>query len=67
MNSCRNCAKIFCEKRDEMDGCDKKITFVQANLLNPPIKIEKDSFDYGGITMEEAYKNIQKSMEFFVK
>lgn len=67
MNNCRNCAKIFCEKRDEIDSCDKKITFVQANLLNPPTKIEKDCFDYGGITMEEACKNIQKSMEFFCK
>lgn len=67
MNNCKNCAKIFCEKRDEIENCNTKITFVQANLLEPPIKIETIYPNYGGITMEEACRNIQRSMDFFAK
>lgn len=36
MEICRNCAKIFCENRDDVYECNEKITFVQANILNKP-------------------------------
>ena len=29
METCRNCAKIFCENRDDVYECNEKITFVQ--------------------------------------
>lgn len=36
MEICRNCAKIFCENRDDIYECNEKITFVQANILDKP-------------------------------
>lgn len=65
MNNCRNCAKIFCEKRDEINNCNMKISFIQANVLEPPKKIEKDYYEYGGITMQEACENLEQAMLFF--
>lgn len=37
MIDCRNCAKIFCENRNNVSECNEKITFVQAGVLEQPL------------------------------
>lgn len=37
MIDCRNCAKIFCENRNNVYECNEKITFVQAGVLEQPL------------------------------
>lgn len=57
-NKCRNCAKfITCDRR----SC-KKITFVEAGIINRPqlIKSKEESF---GITMQECLYLVQKASE----
>lgn len=43
MGLCRNCAKMFCENRDNLEECNEKVTFLQANILDQPLRIKERS------------------------
>lgn len=57
-NKCNNCAKFLtCDRKE----C-KKITFVEAGILDKPKNIKRSSKSFG-ITMQEAEENLRKAMQ----
>lgn len=57
-NKCNNCAKFLTCNRKEC----KKITFVEAGILDKPKNIKRSSKSFE-ITMQEAEENLRKAMQ----
>ena len=61
--NCINCCKAFCKNRimdsDSEFGCDHGVSFLQANILDTPKKVEKELFDFNyGVTLDQACKAV---------